>query len=156
MDVFKLLIAIIIAPTLSFSQDMNQIRQQQIHSYEKQHWDQFFGVAIGYRKYLYSAQQNNNLIFLEALALIRHCHFDLAINLMNSLSLSELKLSDKDKNKIEKTLNLIPGIRNIPLNKRSLLKDHLLTKSNRWKLIESNKSIPLGAYRSHVENLCKK
>ncbi len=141
--------------------ELTQVRQIQVKSYEEQSWDQFFGTAISYRRFLYSKESNNNLIFLEATGLIKHCQFDLVIQLMNTLSEIKKPLTIEDKNKIEKILNFIPGIRG--LNVKTLATYPRKTKFNlgNWSYLETKdtnliKLISLGSYRAHIENLCRK
>jgi hypothetical protein len=146
---------------ISYSQDLAGIRLVQSNNYELQHWDQFFGTAIAYRRYLYRNNPNNSLIYLEAMALIKHCQFELARNLMNSLSDQSSKLIPEDKLKIEKIMNFIPGIQNLTINTKGVVHKRPLMDSNRWAIFKTTdgafqKSIPINAYRSHVDNICRK
>ena len=78
-------------------------------NYIQKDWNRFFGLAVYYRKKLLSSHEmsmknfHQKMLALEILALLRHCHFNEALEIIEwSLELAErLK---KDSSKIQKTI----------------------------------------------------
>ena len=81
-------------------------------NYIQEDWNRFFGLASYYRKKLLSSQEKailnfqQNLLALEALALIRHCRFSSARQVIE-WSLALAKNIKKPALKIQKTAHFL-------------------------------------------------
>jgi hypothetical protein len=60
------------------------LREVQKVLYKKAQWDRFFGIATYYRKNLMMSHYEPQIMALEILALIKHCHFDVAQKLIDT------------------------------------------------------------------------
>lgn len=81
------------------------LEMQKVH-YRQQSWDKFFGYATYYRKKLLGTFFQPELLVLEALALVKHCQFEVASNFVfaSQQIVSELKEGDASQNATAKAL----------------------------------------------------
>ena len=130
---------------------LKELNDYQKKNYTDQNWDAFFGAAQLYRQIAWDRIPSHRLIALEAMAMLRHCQYDLA-----------LRLIEMAHGEFEPIQKLIPEIKKlqIQIKKGSSVPQSASSMRNElyWPIQKSqlpNLALSPFHVRAHVEDLCR-